>query len=234
MAEASNDPGCALVSVNHVLEINGHSAFTAAEVQRAHADATSAITTDASQVRTAKEASAYIGNPEDGGAMSQAHVLRLFLNRFGEGKFEFKRVDKEVLASRPAAAASNTHFIVTGVLERKPQNLKNCDIEYIYGTRTEQSDNQETNQAFMHTIYVSPGKDFFVCKNKREDALRDGQPVYRRLPIAWLRLKEKGNAKRGGYMRYIYRCFAIQIQPAAAAVPTGAAEAQPAPDAARR
>jgi hypothetical protein len=82
----------------------------------------------------------------------------------------------------------------------------------------------------MHTIYVSPGKDFFVCKNKREDALRDGQPVYRRLPIAWLRLNEKGNAERGGYMRHIYRCFAIQIQPAAAApAPTGAAEAQPTP-----
>ena len=82
----------------------------------------------------------------------------------------------------------------------------------------------------MHTIYVSPGKDLFVCKNKREDALQDGQPVYRHLPIAWLRLNEKGNAERGGYMRHINRCFAIQIQPAAAAaVPTGAAAAQPAP-----
>ena len=70
VAEASDDLGCALVSVNRVLETNGHPAFTADEVQRAHADATSAITTDASQVRTAEEASAYIGNPEDGGAMS--------------------------------------------------------------------------------------------------------------------------------------------------------------------
>jgi hypothetical protein len=69
-AEASDDPGCALVSVNHVLEMNGHSAFTADEVQRAHADAASAYTADASRERTAEEASAYIGNPEDGGAMS--------------------------------------------------------------------------------------------------------------------------------------------------------------------
>ena len=61
----------------------------------------------------------------------------------------------------------------------------------------------------MHTLYVSPGKDFFVCKNKREDALQDGQPVYRHLPIVWLRLNEKGNAERGGYMWHIYRCFAI-------------------------
>ena len=103
VAEASDDLGCALVSVNRVLETNGHPAFTADEVQRAHADAASAITTDASQERTAEEASAYIGNPEDGGAMSQAHVLRLFLNRFGEGEFKFTRSNTGALerAMRP-------------------------------------------------------------------------------------------------------------------------------------
>eukprot|EP01046_Picozoa_sp_COSAG06_P001963 COSAG06_NODE_66_length_26393_cov_6.455161_6_plen_397_part_00 len=50
-AEACDDPGCALVSINVAVEANGHVAFTTAEVQQAHTEAMSAMRADASQAR---------------------------------------------------------------------------------------------------------------------------------------------------------------------------------------
>jgi hypothetical protein len=94
-AEAADDAGCALVSLNHIMISKGFEPFSDDEVQRAHQAALQAQLDNGTAVAiyewTAKTVSDYIGNPDDGGAMSQLHVYQLFCQRFGEGNFTFKR-----------------------------------------------------------------------------------------------------------------------------------------------
>ena len=63
------------------------------------------------------EATQSIGNPEDGGAMSQQHILRLLLNRSGKGNFTFAHNDKSILMTGDAPPC-----ILTGCLKRRPSS----------------------------------------------------------------------------------------------------------------
>jgi hypothetical protein len=218
--EAADDPGCALVSLNFMMESEGFEPFTTAEVLSAHKSALEAQLTN--QTASNKEewnantASNYIGNPDDGGAMSQAHVYHLFRQRFGNGNFTFKRCDKQDLTVAPGEGEPHKYYLVTGVLERALS--QKGGVPLLYGTRAEQRNTTFQNLKFMHAICVVPG-DFFICKNKRS-SLDNGKPSYERLNIDYLKLQADGNPKRGGYMRYIYRAFKVQLfQPKPASRP---------------
>lgn len=81
-AEAAEDDGCALVSLNHIMISEGLEPFSDDEVQRAYQAALRAQSGNQTAVArhewwTFKALSKYIGNPDDGGAMSQAHVYHL-------------------------------------------------------------------------------------------------------------------------------------------------------------
>lgn len=113
----------------------------------------------------------YIGNPNDGGAMSQPHVYQLFYQRFGRGNFTFKRCDKKVLSAALDTAATNKYYLVTGVLERA-LTQKN-GVPLLYGTKREQKDTFAHNLKFYHTICVVRGS-YFICKNKRALLQKEG------------------------------------------------------------
>ena len=202
----------------------GYEPFSLEEVRRAHDDAVRAQTGNATWKYSPTQWTKYIGNPDDGGAMSQGHIHKLLQNRFGDGNYEFRRVDKSTLVSDTSV---DEHYIATGVLERarvcKPGQvsahscltclvlaasaagcLKPGQVEFVYGTKAEIKDTLTQNKKFYHTIYINPGRKYFICKNKRDDI-----GVYTQLPIDWLHLGQDGNPKRGGYMRHINRVFRV-------------------------
>jgi hypothetical protein len=210
--EAADDQGCALVSLNYIMISEGFEAFSNDEVQRAHQAALQAQLGNQTAIDkyestwTLKTVSKYIGNPDDGGAMSQPHVFQLFCQRFGRGNFTFKRCDKKVLSAAPNTAGASKYYLVTGVLERAL--TEKGGVPLLYGTKREQKDTHAQNLKFAHTICVVPGS-YFICKNKR--ALLDGKLSYTRLDIDFLKLKADGDSKRGGYMRHIYRAFEVVL-----------------------
>jgi hypothetical protein len=212
-AEAADDGGCALVSLNYIMISEGFAPFSDDEVQSAYRAALQAQLGNGTaidkyeSVWTLKTVSKYIGNPDDGGAMSQQHVYQLFCQRFGRGNFTFKRCDKEILSAAPNTAGASKYYLVTGILERAPKTEKG-GVPLLYGTKREQKDTHVQNLKFYHTICVVPGS-YFICKNKR--LLLDGKLSYTRLDIDFLKLKADGNSKRGGYMRHIYRAFEVVL-----------------------
>ena len=135
--------------------------------------------------------------------MSQGHLHQLLRlkNRFGDGKYDFRRVDKTNLISDTSV---DGHYIVTGVLERA-RVFKPGQVEVVKGSKVEIKDTLTQNRKFAHTIYVNPGRKYFICENKRDDI-----GVYTQLPLDWLKLNLTAilNAV-GGYMRYINRVFKI-------------------------
>ena len=151
----------------------GHDPFTASEVTQAHELAVSACLKNAA-AKNAREWSietvtGFIGNPEDGGAMSQNHLRILLKERFGDGNYTFKRIDKSILVSPDEGA----HFIVTGILERARSHKPGTMPHYVYAEdNREMEDIPAQNLKFSHLIYVNPGKTFFICKNRCEDDIR--------------------------------------------------------------
>ena len=200
--EATDDPGCALVSLNTAMIESNFEPFSLEEVLRAHEDVVRAQTGNATSKYSPAEWTKYIGNPDDGGAMSQGHVQKLLKNRFGDGNYEFRRVDKNTLLSDTSV---DGHYIVTGVMERA-LFFDPGHVEVVYGSKVEIKDTLTQNMKFQHTIYVNPGHKYFICKNKRDDI-----GVYTQLSIDWLKLKSDGNPERGGYMRHIHRVFKISV-----------------------
>jgi hypothetical protein len=209
--EAADDEGCALVSLNHIMISESFEPFSNDEVQSAYQAALQAQLGNQTAVAkyewTSKTVSNYIGNPDDGGAMSQPHVYHLFRQRFGKGNFKFERCDKEILTAEPNTVGSKKYYLVTGVLERA--STQKDDVPLLYGTKREQKDTPTENLKFYHTICVVPGS-YFICKNKREQLVGD-EISFTRLSLDFLKLKSDGNPARGGYMRHIYRAFEVVL-----------------------
>ena len=134
------------MSLNVAMIESSFEPFSIEEVRRAHEDAVRAQTGNATSKYSPAEWRKYIGNPDDGGAMSQGHVQKLLNNRFGDGNYEFRRVDKNTLVSDTSVDA---HYIVTGVLERA-LFFDPGQVEVVYGNKMEMKDTLTQNMKFVY------------------------------------------------------------------------------------